>query len=67
MKNFPGGFHMVLKAPVDNDDPEGGFAYVSAELSDEPGLVTEMAMPMLDGLQHEIQCLHFWYAIKVKV
>ena len=49
-----------------NNDPEGGFAYVSAELSDQPGLVTEMAIPMLYGLQHEIQCLHFWYAIKVK-
>lgn len=27
MKNFPGGFHMVLKAPVDNDDPEGEHIY----------------------------------------
>ncbi len=27
MKNFPGGFHMVLKAPVDNDEPEGEQMY----------------------------------------
>lgn len=28
MKNFPGGFHMVLKAPVNNDEPEGEQIYV---------------------------------------
>ena len=27
MKNFPGGFHMVLKAPVHNDEPEGEQMY----------------------------------------
>ncbi len=41
--------------------------YVNAELSDETGIVTEMAIPMLNGKEHEIQCLHFWYSIKVHI
>lgn len=28
MEKFPRGFHMVLKAPVDNDEPEGEHIYV---------------------------------------
>ena len=44
---------------------KAGFAYVNAELSDKPGIVTEIAIPMLNGKEHEIQCLHFWYSIKV--
>ena len=27
MKNFPGSFHMVLKAPIHNDEPEGEHMY----------------------------------------
>ena len=48
-----------------NDDPQAGFAYVSAKTSEGSGSVTEIELSTIDANTHMLECLHFWYAIKV--
>ena len=44
---------------------ELSFAYVSAKNSKGEDSVTEIEIPTIYGANHELECFHFWFAIKV--
>ncbi len=41
------------------------FAYITARTSQRQGKIATIEMPMIHGANHEVECLSFWFSIKV--
>jgi hypothetical protein len=41
------------------------FAYITARTSQRQGEIATIEMPMIHGANHEVECLSFWFSIKV--
>jgi len=42
------------------------FAFISARTSKVKGEIATIEMPMIHGANHEVECLSFWFSIKVR-
>jgi hypothetical protein len=72
------GFAFVREHGASFDNPAHGpladssgsreayFAYITARTSQRQGEIATIEMPMIHGANHEVECLHFWFAIVVR-
>ena len=67
MREHGASFDNTVDGPTKDHTGNGEtyFAYVSARNSPGEGAVTEIELPTILAANHEIQCFHFWFAIKV--
>ena len=43
------------------------FAYITARTSQREAEIATIEMPMIHGANHEVECLSFWFTIKVSL
>jgi hypothetical protein len=61
-------FNSITDGPLSDStgSRERSFAYITARTSKREGEIATIEMPMIHGANHEVECLSFWFSIKVK-
>jgi hypothetical protein len=61
-------FNSITDGPLSDStgSRERSFAYITARTSKREGEIATIEMPMIHGANHEVECLSFWFSIKVE-
>ncbi len=68
MREVGQNFNSITDGPLSDStgSRERSFAYITARTSKREGEIATIEMPMIHGANHEVECLSFWFSIKVE-